>query len=214
MSEQLAFQQGFGQGRAVDGHERSGRAKTPVVNSTGENLLASARFALQQHRRVLGGNSSRQLQHLLHRRAGADDTRKAFRFFFLPVRQPRAQFIPFQGPLNRQFHQVKVQGLRQEIVGPGLNRIYGAADGAKGGDDDDRGAQALSAELLKNFQAVHGRQLQIQQDHIRAKGADFADCLRPVRGHLRLVAEVSETVAQHSHNPGIIINNEDASGHG
>src|ERR1700716_3315461 len=48
MSEQLAFQQRFGDRGAIDSYERLGRALTRGVDATREQLLTRARFADQQ----------------------------------------------------------------------------------------------------------------------------------------------------------------------
>ena len=55
MAEQLAFQQGFRQGRTVDGHERPGALLGGGVDGPGHLLLAGAGLALDEHRRIGAG---------------------------------------------------------------------------------------------------------------------------------------------------------------
>ena len=50
VAEQLALQQVFRHGGAVDGHEGPAGAWGGVVHRVGKQLLASARFADEEHR--------------------------------------------------------------------------------------------------------------------------------------------------------------------
>ncbi len=60
-AEQLAFDERLRNGRAVDFHHRSPSPRTEMMHLRGEELLAAASFAEQQHR----GISSRHLTDLL-----------------------------------------------------------------------------------------------------------------------------------------------------
>lgn len=52
VSEQFAFEEGFGQGRAIDGNQGMGRARGKGVNQPGECFFAGAGFAGDNDRRV------------------------------------------------------------------------------------------------------------------------------------------------------------------
>src|SRR5690349_21052146 len=52
VAEQLAFEQGLGERRAVNGYERFGGARAVSMNSTRHQLLAGPTFACYQHGRV------------------------------------------------------------------------------------------------------------------------------------------------------------------
>ena len=51
VAEQLAFQQGLGNGGAVDGQERPGGPAAVLVDGPGDQLLAGAALAQDQHGR-------------------------------------------------------------------------------------------------------------------------------------------------------------------
>ena len=55
VAEQLAFEQAFGQGRAVDRNKHRLRPVAEVVDGLGHQLLADTAFALDQDRKVAGG---------------------------------------------------------------------------------------------------------------------------------------------------------------
>jgi hypothetical protein len=72
VAEQLAFEQGLGQGRAVDLDERLVRPQAVVVDRVGDEVLAGAALAADQHGRVAVGDLLDQPVDLLHRVARAD----------------------------------------------------------------------------------------------------------------------------------------------
>jgi hypothetical protein len=63
MAKELALEQGFGEARTVHGHKRPIPAPAGIMDGLGHQLLASARFALQQHGGLRRGYPGHQLQH-------------------------------------------------------------------------------------------------------------------------------------------------------
>ena len=72
-AEQLAFQQGFRQRGAVQGHERAARARAGVVDGLGDQFLARAALAGDQHIDQAVADALHQADHLLDPLARADD---------------------------------------------------------------------------------------------------------------------------------------------
>ena len=72
VAEQLALQHPLGQCRAVHGHERPVGPRAEVVDGPGDQFLARAALALDQHRGVGVGHLLDQLEDLPHRLALAD----------------------------------------------------------------------------------------------------------------------------------------------
>ncbi len=88
VSEQLRFEQGFGQRGAIQGHERPFAPGAEVVNSPGDDLLAGPAFAAQQHRGTAGRHLVDLGKHLLHRLGHANDVVEpvfALELFLQPV---------------------------------------------------------------------------------------------------------------------------------
>src|SRR5436305_15247410 len=56
MAEELALEEGLGEGGAVDRHERLAGPGAAAMESTRRHLLAGAALAAQQHGRVRGGD--------------------------------------------------------------------------------------------------------------------------------------------------------------
>ena len=78
MAEQLAFDERFGQGAAIDGDERLAGPRALVVDGPGDQLLAGAGFAQDQHGRLRGGDFGDQRANALHAGRVADQPRRAF----------------------------------------------------------------------------------------------------------------------------------------
>ena len=73
VAEQLAFEQAGRNGGAVQLDERAAAAAAQVVNRAGDQLLAGAGFAVNEHGRIGRRDGLDLLQHLPERRALADD---------------------------------------------------------------------------------------------------------------------------------------------
>ena len=71
VAEQLAFEQLGRDGAAVDGDEGPLAARAGVVDGAGRELLARARFAEDQHARIVGSDLADQRARLTYRRRGA-----------------------------------------------------------------------------------------------------------------------------------------------
>ena len=70
VAEQLAFQQGFRNGRAVDGDERLGLAQALVVERFGDQVFAGSVLAFEQDGGgFAGGHAPHEIHHLAHGRA-------------------------------------------------------------------------------------------------------------------------------------------------
>src|ERR1039458_4713681 len=76
VAEQFAFQQFAGNRRAMHGNKRALAPHAVVMQCAGDQLLARARFAEHQDRRVRVHHTLDQPIHFLHRGAVADDVFK------------------------------------------------------------------------------------------------------------------------------------------
>ena len=72
VAEELALDQRLGNGRAVDGDKGLAAAGAEVVQGAGDEFLAGAALAGDEHRNVAGGDTLDQREDLLHLRRRAD----------------------------------------------------------------------------------------------------------------------------------------------
>ncbi len=77
VAEELGLEQGLGQGGAVDGDKRPLRARAPHVQRPGEELLAGAALAFEQHGDVGRGGPLDRLHGLPQHRCLAENPRRA-----------------------------------------------------------------------------------------------------------------------------------------
>ena len=166
MAEQLGFEQLLRDGAAVDGHERLARARAGAVDGAGQQLLAGAAFARDQHARIGGRHQAGLGQHIGHGLAAADD-------LFAPTvvtagiaLGPGAQ----AGGLADLVEQlVAVEGLGQVGESAARGGVHRIGDGAVRGQQDHRQGWMLGADLVEQLQSVQARQAHIA-DHQRGLG--------------------------------------------
>ena len=72
MSKQLAFDERFGNGSAIESHKRPLLAQAVEVNRLGHQFLTGAALAANEHRDLAFGRLLHQRVHLLHSGARAD----------------------------------------------------------------------------------------------------------------------------------------------
>src|SRR5262249_7949787 len=168
VTEQLRLEQRLGQRGAVDRDERLGGTARALVDRAGEELLARATLALDQHRR-------RRRRHLLDEHHRATEGRAATDDGALPQQIVEALLqqlvLPDQlAALERLVDELEQllapERLGEEVVGAILHCLDGLLDGAERGEEDDvhvgrdgfRGAQQLEPR--------EARHLQIGEDQI------------------------------------------------
>ena len=119
MPEELALQQRFRQGRAIDPDERPGAAAGILVQGLGHQLLAGARLAGDEHRSLGVGDPADELVHRLHGGAAADDTLAAVGKDGGAQVAGHAPLV--QGPPQRGANGFGFQRLHQVVEGAGLH---------------------------------------------------------------------------------------------
>ena len=165
VAEQFAFQQGFGNRRAVDGDERRVGAVAVLVNGAGDEFLARAGFAANEHGDRFGGHPADFLVDVLHGLAPANE-RVATPAGFAQADRFGHPAVAV-GRFADQFDQLRnVERLEQIIIGANFHRFDGGFGGAKRGDQNDGQTGLGRVQLPDEFQAVQARQLQVGDDKI------------------------------------------------
>ena len=142
-------------------------ARTALVNVTGEQLLAGAGFAGDQHGRFAVGDVFGELQLFLKRWVLGDD-RAGRRAFFRPRLSRRAGGHPvaLKRPENAGRQDFRRKGFEQVIEGAVFHRLHGAVDGAVSGHHDDRRPGRSGFDFAEQLLAVHLRHFDIAEDQI------------------------------------------------
>src|SRR5581483_5059315 len=103
MAEQLALQQTFRNGGAVNGDESFRGSGAPAMNHTRGHFLSSATFSCKEHRGLATGDARQKVIHLLHSRRISDQVIVRVDF------PPEPQVLLFE-PLHPAF---SIQGGRR-----------------------------------------------------------------------------------------------------
>src|SRR5437867_2030926 len=184
VAEELRLDEILGQRRAVDLDERPLAAARALVQGVGDQLLAGAALAEDQHVGVGVGHGSDRLQHALDAGGGAENLAVG-RLVGEPPPQLRVlddELAVLERVLDESHHLVGIERLLEHVEGPGaLGRLHRLAHGAVGGDDDDLHRRVARLQLAREREAVavgehqvHDGRLHVRLRHRRQRGAHAA----------------------------------------
>ena len=139
VAEDLAFDQRFGNGCAVDGDERPVAARTQLMNSAGDEFLASAAGSGNQHGRGAGRNQFDEAKNLLHLARCSLELaeRTGIPHLAACALQFGARSHQRGCVLQHGAQPAGVDGFRNVVVSPHPHGLYRAVDGALRGHHDD-----------------------------------------------------------------------------
>ena len=194
----------------IDRNERFVAPRRVQVNGFGDDFLAGAALALQQHGRAAVGDLRHQVENLQHGLALAHDVFKVVALLERALELDVFFFGP--PPTHRRAHIGEkffvVPGLLDEI---GRARLHGAHrifHRAVGGDHDDRQARVVGANLRQNVHAVAAGKRQIEQHEIKGTLADLRQALFAAVRRLNFEAFHFEQRLQRFANLGLIVDDE------
>ena len=167
-TEQFAFDQFAGQGGAIDFDDFVFAARTERVEEVGDDFLAGAAFAGDEHGDIAGGDAFNGAHDFLHGGAAENGRRRAAHRF---QRAPeRAVFLvlllAFDGALDVGHQLFIFKRLGEKVIGAAASGFDGHADGAVSGEHDDFGVGPAFFDLRQQFQAVGIRQFHVEQHHV------------------------------------------------
>ena len=167
MAEELVLEQGFRDGRAVDGDEGALRPRRELMDGTGEQLLAGAALPQDEHGGVGRRHALDLEQRLLESFARAHEPRQGHALLQLLLEEKRAPLepAPIQGAVHQDQEVIGVDRLGQKVGSPLANGAHRILDRAKRGHDDHVGLRPGLQRGGKHVEAAAGRELQIGEDH-------------------------------------------------
>ena len=140
MPKEFTLQQGLGQGATVNGHKGPIGPRALLVNGPGNQLLARARFPLDQHRAVAGRHQLDLAKEGAHGLTAAHNVVKVALQFHLAAQalHLRGQAVEVQGFAHHQLEFVIIDGLGEVVVGAFLHDGHGRVHGAIPREHDTR----------------------------------------------------------------------------
>ena len=168
VAEEFALQQVLRQRSAIHGHEGLGPAQAVVMNRAGDQLLAGAAFAGDEH----GGVGCRALRdqpvHLLHPRARPDHVVQAVPGIHgeLEIQVLLPQRPALERPGHGELELLRVEGLRQVVEGAELHALHRGLDLGQAGEHDHLDVGMRLLDPPQDLQAVHLRHHDVEDDQV------------------------------------------------
>ena len=210
MTEQCALQQIRRQRAGVHSDEGAIGARRIGVDRFGDQLLAGARLAGNQNIGLRRRDLRNKVQHALHPLRFADDVResvalfqRAAQFAVLPL-QPRAGNLAVD--LEHQF--LVVPGLREVVVGPGLESLHRYFDRAVGRDQKNGRFNVARTDVAQQVEPRTVGHHQVEQDQIVDPGLDLSQSLRGTIGQVHAVAFEVQQRLQALPDVGLVVDDQ------
>lgn len=169
VAEQLAFQQRFGNGGAIDGEKMPMRAFAVMVNSASHQFLARAALAQNQHRDILRRDAANALVHLLHRGTTANELIRTIPGDRARVghrRRDTHELADIEGSCDDFAQTRRIERLEHIFISAqthGIDRRLGLAVTRH---ENDRHARIDVVEPPECLKAGQIRQANIKDDHV------------------------------------------------
>ena len=140
------------------------------MDGAGDQLLAGAALAVDQHRRGGAGDALDQREDRLHPAALADDVVEGVFLLQLAAQVDVLvrQLGPLQGLLRHDLQLVDVERFRNVVGRSQLHRLDGRLGGGVGGHHDHRRAAAVHLDLPQQVEAVAVRHQDVAQHEVEA----------------------------------------------
>ena len=179
----------------------------------GDQFLARAAFALDQHRRPAGRHLRHQVEHAQHRVALAHDVREVvalleraleLQVFFLNA-------MPRHRGTNVGQQLLVVPRLLNEVLRARADRLHHVLHRAVGRDHDDGQLRQPLLNLRQQLQSALAGHGQIQQHQVVGFRIQHAQALFALRRQTHRVPLQREQHFQRFADPGLIVDNKNGS---
>ena len=210
MAEQLAFEELFGDGGAVDGYEGGFGPRAAVVDGLGHDFLAGAGFAGDEHvgaaRRdfpdvAQQGEVGRALPDELPGRGGLE------LFAQIPVVPPE-RVIP-QRAGDGGFEGVELERLHRVVERPFLDDLHSLLERGVGGHDHHGQIRVGGLDLFHQLAPAQPRKPEIAQDEVHFPFFEYGQRFLGRFRRDRAVAHVFEGYGQHFQKVRFVVDDED-----
>ena len=219
MPEHLALEHAFRQAADVDRDERPGGPRRRSVEPLGDQLLARAVLARDQHARVGRPHALHQPQHRLHGRRLGDQLGEAGAaeqpVLLLEPRAAaeRARQLDLGAQLRQQARVVP--RLLDVVAGPAPHRLHRAVHAAPRGHHDDGQVGIHRLELAQEVESFTPRRgvagvVEVHQHCVEVAGVEARQDGRGRRRGLHLEALALEQQAERLEDVFLVVGDEDA----
>jgi hypothetical protein len=216
VAEELRLQDGLGQRCHVDRVERPIPSRAARVQGAGHEFLARATLAIDQHRRVRGGDLLHDAEHGLHRAVRADHVLdpKAAAQLFAQARVLVQQSRALEGARQCQQQDLAIEGFGQIVEGTLAHGFHRRANAAVGGHEHDTGARLLALDFLQERHARQVGHLEIGEHHVERLPAQGSHGQPSAAGGHHVVALGAQDQPQDLQLGRLVIHDQQVGFHG
>jgi len=213
VAEELAFEERFGKGAAVDRDQRPGGPRAQVVNEAREQFLPRPALPPNENRRPAGGDPPRKIDEAFHLGAAEHDLIGRDPLFLQA--SPHHLVFPQQDaalrdPVDVQQEFVEVDGLRDIVDSACFHGLHRRLDRAVGRHHDDVELRVDLLHFLQDLQAVHARHLVVHQEKVVVGRPDLGEGPLARFGLGNGVAFLAKEITEHLPLDLPVFNDEDA----
>ena len=177
MTEQLAFQQRFRNGRAINFDQRTGNARAPGVDDVGQHFLAHAALPGDEDPAFGRGNERNIAKQRLHQRAPGDDMPGQLLAFAKPHRRSPRDASRLA---DRSEQLIEVDRFGEIVDRPIAHGAHGLANVRICGYEQHGQDRVLLARAPKGFQARDAGHAHVGNHHVEVPAAQ--NLQRPFAG--------------------------------
>ena len=203
VTEEFGLQQVLGHRAAIDGDERLVAARAGFVNGAGQQFLARAALAGQQHPRIGAGDHVGLRQLVFHQLIARDDVGAPI---LIDMREARH----FERFLHVIEQVLLVHRLGEKAEGAALRRVHGIGNGAMRGENDDPQARPAALQLLEQADAVHLVHAQIRDHQVRPETHAGGQRGGGAFDRFDFVVLGAQADGQQAQQSGVIVDHQDA----
>ena len=189
-----------------------------ALDGAGDQLLADARFALDQHRNGRVGGPAAELDHPLHGLAAGDQIGEAELALAEAFMRDQlvGQRLDLERVLDGDFEPLGAHRLDHEVDGAGAHRRDGRIDAAMGGLHDGWRLSRQRAHGGQHGHAVGARHDEVEQDKAdfpRAVGLERRKRLVAAIGRGDAIAEPLDGLFENTTLSRVVVDDQYAFGH-
>jgi hypothetical protein len=210
VAEELAFDEVFGDGGAIEGDEGAGVAGAFAVERAGDELLAGAAFALDEDGGVGAGDAAEEGPEFLDGRALAEELTAGVFGVLAEEAVDLDEVGVLGGLLEDEIDLVRGEGFDEVVEGAVAHALDGGLDGAKAGDDDDEGALGAGGDGFEEVGAFAVREADIDEEEVEGIAGEACLGLGEGSDGRDLVAAEAELLFEVLADDEVVFEDEDA----
>ncbi len=209
MAEEFGFEQRLGDGAAVEGHEAVLTPRAGLVEGAGNDLLARAGLAGDEHRGRARCDGFDHLAQVAHRLAAANHAGQAVALLELVAQVGifGAQPPLFQRRLEDVHQLFELEWFADEVGGAALDGVDRVFNRAVAGDDDADDAGVAVERRGQHGAAVDARQPQVRHQDVEREAFEPFERLLTRRGFAHAEAGLGQPFG-HDRTQGIFVVDE------